>query len=394
MEKRIHKKSGNHLSLLGFGLMRLPVTEDNNKIDYDKAQKMIDYAYTHGVNYFDTAYMYHGGFSEFFAGEALSKYPRSSYFLADKLPGWEVKDGGVPRAREIFEDQLKKCKTDYFDYYLCHSLQDKDSFDRIFIQDGVLTYLQNEKAQGRIRNLGFSFHGNVAFFRYLIELCQWDFCQIQLNYLDWDNQDAKTLYRIAEENDVQLIIMEPVRGGSLVKLCDESVKILNNARSDWSTASWALRFVASLPNVMCVLSGMSDLSQVEDNIGTMTDFHALTEDDHIAIAQAVSAYNKTGTVPCTACRYCFECPKKIMIPEIFDVYNTAAAENRLPMSLGLTEEDQKERREAFLAAYDTIPEENQAHHCIHCGKCETHCPQTIEIPRKLRNIARIVESIR
>ena len=310
------------------------------------------------------------------------------------MPGWMVGEGGVPKAKEIFEDQLKKCGVDYFDFYLLHALGPKEPFDQSYVNDGVLDYLDQEKAAGRIRNLGFSFHGSVEFFEYLIKFRKWDFCQIQLNYMDWDNQNAKELYRLSVEYGVQLIIMEPVRGGSLVSLCDEAVNILKTAEPDRSIASWAIRFAASLPNVLCVLSGMSNMKQVEDNCATMTDFKPLDDNDNAVLAKAIAAYNRAGTIPCTACRYCFECPKKIQIPEIFAVYNTAAAENRLPMSLGHTDEELSAYKAAFLADYDAIPEEAQAHNCINCGKCKELCPQSIDIPRKLHEIAGLVNRIR
>ena len=395
METRLYSRTNAPVSLLGYGTMRMPLaSEDNADIDYAEGKKLIDYAYRHGVTYFDTAYMYHSGKSENFVGDALSAYPRESFYLADKLPGWMVGDGGVPKAKEIFEDQLSKCKVDYFDFYLCHSLNNQADFDKIYLDAGVLAYLDREKEAGRIRNLGFSFHGSVPFFEYLMKLRKWDFCQIQLNYMDWDNQNAKELYRLSEEYGVQLIIMEPVRGGSLVKLCDEAVDILKKAAPDRSVASWAIRFAASLPNVLCVLSGMSTLEQVEDNCATMTDFIPLSDDDKVALSEAVAAYNRSGTIPCTACRYCFECPKQIMIPEIFAVYNAAASENRLPMSVGIAPEEVKARKEAFLAAYNEIPEERQAHNCIKCGKCTEHCPQSIRIPDRLRDIAGLVNRCR
>ncbi|MGM9625942.1 MAG: aldo/keto reductase [Eubacteriales bacterium] len=395
MENRLYKRTGQNVSLLGYGTMRMPLASaDNADIDYEEGKKLIDYAYRHGVTYFDTAYMYHSGNSERFVGEALSRYPRDTFYLADKLPGWMVGDGGVTKAKEIFADQLAKCRVDYFDFYLCHSLSGREDFEKVYLKDGVLAYLDSEKAAGRIRNLGFSFHGSPVFFEYLMKLRKWDFCQIQLNYLDWDNQNAKELYRLSEEYGVQLIIMEPVRGGSLVRLCDEAIDIMKQAEPERSTASWAIRFAASLPNVLCVLSGMSAIDQVCDNCTTMTDFVPLSAQDKEVLAAAVAAYNRSGTIPCTACRYCFECPKGIMIPELFAVYNAAARENRLPMSVGIPQDEVERRKKMFLAAYDEIPADKQAEHCIRCGKCAEHCPQSIRIPDKLRDIANLAARCR
>jgi len=395
MENRIYQHTQKPVSLLGYGTMRMPLnSEDNRDINYEEGKRLIDRAYRAGVNYFDTAYMYHGGESEKFIGEALSVYPRDSFYLADKMPGWMVGDGGAEKAKEVFADQLNKCSVDYFDFYLLHALGSKEDFEKIYLHGGALAYLDGEKAAGRIRNLGFSFHGSVEFFEFLMKLRKWDFCQIQLNYMDWDNQNAKELYRLSVEYGVQLVIMEPVRGGSLVQLCDEAVNILKTAEPDRSVASWAIRFAASLPNVLCVLSGMSNMEQVEDNCATMTDFKALSDEDHATLAGAIAAYNRAGTIPCTACRYCFECPKGIQIPEIFAVYNNAASEGRLPMSLGHSEDELAAFKAAFIADYDTIPADAQAHNCVNCGKCKEVCPQAIDIPRKLREIAGLVDRIR
>lgn len=395
MENRIYSRTGKPVSLLGYGTMRMPLnSEDNKDINYEEGKALIDRAYKAGVNYFDTAYMYHGGESENFVGAALSAYPRESFYLADKMPGWMVGDGGAAKAKEIFEDQLKKCRVDYIDFYLCHALGSKEDFEKVYVNGGALAYLDSEKEAGRIRNLGFSFHGSVEFFEYLMQFRKWDFCQIQLNYMDWDNQNAKELYRLSVEYGVQLIIMEPVRGGSLVSLCDEAVEILKGAEPDRSIASWAIRFAASLPNVLCVLSGMSNMEQVDDNCATMTGFKALTDKDHATLAGAIAAYNRAGTIPCTACRYCFECPKGIQIPEIFAVYNNAAAEGRLPLSVGHTEEELAAYKAAFIADYDAIPSDAQAHNCVNCGKCKEVCPQSIDIPRKLHEIAGLVDRIR
>lgn len=394
MQTRLFGKTNESVSLLGYGMMRLPALHaDTDDIDYEKALAHIDYAYRHGVNYFDTAYMYHGGKSELFAGEALSRYPRESFYLADKMPAWMIGNGGVSRAKEIFADQLNKCRVDYFDFYLLHALSRQTEFDKIYLEDGVLAYLKEEKAKGRIRHLGFSFHGSIAFFEYLMTVNDWDFCQIQCNYLDWDKQSAKELYRIAEEHGVQLIIMEPVRGGALAKLNEAAVDILKAAEPEKSVASWAIRFVASLENVLCVLSGMSDMAQVEDNIATLTDFSPLTEQDHKTIKDALDAYAKDGVIGCTACRYCFDCPKQIMIPELFALYNAALSEERLPVSVGITEKEFSKRKEAFLSDYRAIPEGKRAEDCVKCGKCAEHCPQTIKIPERLAEIARIVSCL-
>lgn len=389
MEYTMMGKLNERVSRLGFGCMRFPTTPDG-QIDEPRAEAMLRRAYEAGVNYFDTAYFYHNRTSEAFVGKVIKQFPRDSFNLATKLPLGIIET--VEQAHEIYESQFKNLDVEYFDYYLLHAINGK-KFDWV-LENGIIDWLLEEQKKGRIRHLGFSFHDNYEAFERIITYRDWDFCQIQLNYMDWDNQNAKELYRLSVEYGVQLIIMEPVRGGSLVSLCDEAVSILKTAEPDRSVASWAIRFAASLPNVLCVLSGMSNMEQVEDNCATMTDFKALTEEDHATLAGAIAAYNRAGTIPCTACRYCFECPKGIQIPEIFAVYNNAAAENRLPLTVGHTEEEFAACKAAFIAEYDAIPAEAQAHNCVNCGKCKEVCPQSIDIPRKLREIAGMVDRIR
>ncbi len=384
MNKRPYKNSGEELSLLGFGCMRLPrLYEDKQDIDYTRGQELIDYAYAHGVNYFDTAYPYHGGESENFVGCALKKYPRETFYLADKMPSWLVKNLGD--GKRIFAEQLQKCQVAYFDFYLCHSISTLDEFVKRYEDTGVLNYLRQEKKDGRIRHLGFSFHGTPDVLEQLVDRHEWDFVQIQLNYLDWDMQNAKKEYEMLEKRGIPCTVMEPVRGGSLCNLSEESVRILKTERPDQSLASWAIRFAASLPNVITVLSGMSALDQVEDNVKTLTDFEALTQRDHAVLEQAVTAYLKAGTIPCTGCRYCMDCPAGVDIPKVFAVYNECATANHLPISFAGSESYAKNAK-LFSAAYETIPAENRAEHCVGCEKCMKHCPQHIEIPARMREI--------
>lgn len=262
METRAYRGTDDRVSLLGFGAMRLPrVSPDTQEIDFERARELIDCAYTHGVNYFDTAYRYHDGDSEPFLGRALAEYPRESYHLASKMPTWLVHS--LDEGKRIFADQLERCRTDYFDFYLCHSVgKSVEEFTDVYEKTGLLDHLRAQKAAGAIRRLGFSFHGTPEVLRELIARGGWDFVQIQLNYLDWELLDAAQQYRILEENGLPCIVMEPVRGGNLVSLCPEAVEILRAARPGASTASWAIRFAASLPNVLTVLSGMSTLEQV------------------------------------------------------------------------------------------------------------------------------------
>lgn len=391
MEKRSDQKTGQKVSLLGFGCMRLPrLYPDKQDIDYEAAQQMIDYAYENGVNYFDTAYPYHEGMSENFIGHALKKYPRESFFLTDKMPGWLIHSAAD--GERIFEEQLKKCQVDYFDYYLCHSIVTLENFEKVYEGSRLLEYLQKQKENGRIRHLGFSFHGLPDQLELLADRHKWDFAQLQLNYYDWDVQDAKRQYRILEERGIPCIVMEPVRGGSLNSLCSESVRILKQAEPDQSIASWAIRFAASQPNVLTVLSGMSTMEQVQDNVKTMTGFQPLRAGDYETLKSAVEAYLRTGTIPCTGCRYCMDCPAGVDIPKVFSIYNACASAGHLPVSFGDQSMRDKNAR-IFLAAYEDLSEENRAHHCVDCKKCMQHCPQKIHIPERMSEIARMTAGL-
>lgn len=372
MLKREYKNTGDMISVLGLGCMRFPKIEGSEKIDREEAQKIVDLAYERGVNYFDTAYRYHEGDSELFIGEALKKYPRESFHLATKMPMWMVK--APEDAPRIFEDQLSRCQVEYFDFYLCHALN-ADTFE-VMKKNGVYEYLKKEKEAGRIRHLGFSFHDSPDVLRQIVAYGEWDFTQIQLNYLDWELQDAKGQYEILTENGIPVVVMEPVRGGALASLCEESDAIFKAARPDKSVASWAVRYVASLPNVMTVLSGMSTVQQVEDNTATMMDFEPLTDEDRKVVEAALEAYRKNKTIPCTGCRYCMDCPFGVDIPGVFKAYNTFAIGGG------------KDRLRANIAA---LGEGHGPDMCKACGKCMTLCPQKIRIPDRMKEIAALLE---
>ena len=367
MLTREYKNSGDMISVLGLGCMRLPKVEGSEDIDRPKAQEIVDYAYSHGVNYFDTAYRYHAGDSELFVGEALQKYPRESFHLATKMPMWLVeKDEDVAR---IFEDQLSRCRTEYFDFYLCHAL-DKNAFQKV-LDFHVYDYLKKQKEAGRIRRLGFSFHDSPEVLQQIVDAYQWDFAQIQLNYLDWELQDAKSQYEILTRHGIPVVVMEPVRGGALASPCPESVVIFEKAAPGKTPASWAIRFAASLPNVMTVLSGMSTMEQVQDNVATMTGFQPLSEEERQVVEAALEAYRKNKTIPCTGCRYCMDCPFGVDIPGVFKAYNTCAVGGG---------------KERFRREYAALGDEHQAQNCRACGKCVSHCPQKIQIPERMKDI--------
>lgn len=393
MELRLDKKAGNRISLLGFGCMRLPLrSEKPDDIDADQGQAMVDYAYAHGVNYYDTAYPYHEGKAEGFIGRALKKYPRESFFLADKMPGWKVRS--QDDAKKIFALQLDRCGVEYFDYYLCHAIGQSDTdYTKPYEATGAIDYLDALKAQGAIRRLGFSFHGTPERLERLLARRDWDFVQLQINYLDWDMQQSRTLYEMVTQRDIPCIVMEPVRGGALATLCDESVRLLREADPARSPASWAMRFAASLPNVLTVLSGMSNPEQVRDNVATMTGFTPLTAADQAVIDQAAAAYRATGVIGCTACRYCMDCPSGVDIPEVFGTYNRCATTLGLPVFVDLMHHVNKDSQ-AFVQAYDALPEAVRAEHCTECGQCVERCPQHIDIPERMRFISGLIKQLR
>jgi predicted aldo/keto reductase-like oxidoreductase len=387
MERRIYKKTGESVSLLGFGMMRLPKPDpDKPDIDYELGQKMVDHAIARGINYFDTAYGYHDGKSEPFTGHALSKYKRDSFYLATKMPTWELKD--PESAPRLLQTQLDRLKVDYIDFYLCHALSSFEDYTAKYEGLGAIDYLEKQKARGVIRKLGFSFHGEIADLEKMTERREWDFVQIQANYLDWDTQNAKGLYEILEQKGIPCIIMEPVRGGMLATLCEESLRILKDAEPGQSPASWAIRFAATLPNVFTVLSGMSTMEQLEDNINTLEHFKPLAERDYGILQKALAAFLDTGAIPCTGCRYCMDCPSGVDIPGVFAVYNKCAAAHQLPLSFGDRETIRKSAK-FFTAAYREIPVKNRAHNCTGCKACMDHCPQSIKIPDQMKGIARM-----
>lgn len=373
---RNYKDTDDKVSLLGFGLMRLPkIDPEKSDIDKEKAQEMIDYAYSHGINYFDTAYPYHEGKSELFVGEAMKKYPRESFHLASKMPVWLVEK--PEDTLKYFEEQLNKCQVEYFDYYLCHAL----NHDRLEIikKNHIFETLQKEKEAGRIKHLGFSFHGTIEMLEEIVNAYDWDFAQIQLNYYDWDMQNAKRQYEILEEHGLPVVVMEPVRGGALHTLCPEGVEMLKKADPNATPASWALRFAASLPNVLVVLSGMTTMEHMKDNVATVDDFKPLTESERELLFKVADVYKQSKTVPCTGCRYCMDCPAGVDIPAVFKIYNQYCV---------------TENKAQFLADYEALGDSKQAHHCVACRKCCSQCPQSIDIPTRMEDVKALYKKLK
>lgn len=389
--RRAYKGEADKVSLLGFGAMRFPTIE-GDMIEEVSSEKMLDYAYQHGVNYFDTAYIYHRGASEGFLGGVLKKYPRESFYLADKMPTWEIQS--LDKAKEVFKIQLERCDVEYFDYYLLHSLGNEEEYNMVYKSLGVLDYLKEEKAAGRIRNLGFSFHGDNALFDKLLDEYDWDFVQIQLNYYDWDEADAKYLYNRLEERGIPCIVMEPIRGGMLAKLNPDAEAVLKGANPDKSVASWALRYVASLPGVLTVLSGMTAMEHVVDNVETLsTSFKPLDENERAALAKALDIFLKTKPIRCTGCRYCMPCKRGVDIPRIFKTYNSCVNGSNIPERGSQTPEEFERRKKIFLERYELIAEDERADACVHCRKCEKMCPQRLPISEEMKRIADLVASL-
>ena len=374
--KKIYAKTNQKVSLLGFGCMRFPVINgEDNRIDYNRSFEMIDQAYKNGVNYFDTAYGYHGGESEKFVGTALKKYPRESFFLASKMPPWFVKEKAD--LERIFNEQLERCQVEYFDFYLEHSLND-ENYDKL---EGFDTYnfLLEKKKKGKIRNLGFSFHGSLSCLERITSDHEWDFCQLQYNYLDAEISNTLKEYEIIKKHNLPLIVMEPVRGGALANLCDEANAILKAERPDESIASWAIRFAASNESILTVLSGMSDENQVRDNIKTMSDFEPISESDKTALDKAVKIFKEYFTVPCTKCRYCTkDCPQGIDIPEMLNIWGRYRLEKRT---------------EDYINRYHKVDESARAKNCISCHLCESFCPQNIKIVDIMDSIKEINDEL-
>jgi predicted aldo/keto reductase-like oxidoreductase len=335
---------------------------------------MVDYAIAHGVNYFDTAYLYHDGKSETFIGEALSKYPRELFNLATKMPLYDYANEINMDADRIFQEQLTKCKVTYFDFYLIHNMNENSihMVEKYHIYD----LLKEKQRQGYIRHLGFSFHGKPEFLIEAVNNYDWDFVQIQLNYMDWDLQNAKLQYQILKDKNIPITVMEPVRGGMLATLCKESIEIFKDANKDVSIASWALRYSASFPEVLTVLSGMSTISQVQDNTKTFEHFKPLNKQEYSIIDKALSVYRKSSIIPCTTCRYCMDCPRGVDIPGVIGIYNNY---NQLG-------KDKRTSIQDFLVRYLILGADKQAHLGIRCNQCLRRCPQHIDIPYWMKTI--------
>lgn len=367
---------GRSLSRLGFGAMRLPCVDgDDATPDQAAVDEMVDYALEQGVNYFDTAWGYHGGQSEVVLGRALARHPRDSYYLADKFPGYDLSN--MDKVAEIFERQLEKTGAGYFDFYLIHNVCEMNIDEYLNPAHGIMDYLLAQKEAGRIRHLGFSAHGAIPCMERFLDAYGKDmeFCQIQLNFLDWEFQDARGKVELLTRWGLPVWVMEPVRGGKLAKIGDDQVARLRELRPDESTVAWAFRFVQDIPEVVVTLSGMSDFDQLRENVATFSEERPLDEEERAALQEVVDAMLGRGTVPCTACHYCTShCPMGLDIPKLLEMYNEAIVTGG---------------RGGFIPSMfvGTLPEDKRPSACIGCGSCAAVCPQQIDIPGTLAEFA-------
>ena len=359
------------LSALGMGAMRLPVIGgDDAKIDEEAAKKMIAYAMEKGINYYDTAWGYHGGHSEVILGRALRPYPRESYYLADKFPGYDLSN--MDKVKPIFEEQLLRCGVDYFDFYLFHNVCEMNIDAYLNEEYGIFPYLVGQKKAGRIRHLGFSAHGSTEVMERFLKAYgdQMEFCQIQLNYLDWKLQDAKAKVELLNAYHMPVWVMEPLRGGRLAQLSEENTEKLKTLRPEEEIPAWAFRFLQSVPGVTVVLSGMSNMEQMEKNIHTYEEDKPLSEGEQKVLAEVTDSM--LDTLPCTACRYCVtHCPKGLDIPTLLSMYNEMRFANNIIVQM----------------AADALEEEKRPAACIGCKSCEAVCPQMLQISHAMKDFA-------
>lgn len=405
MTYRTNPKTQDRVSLLGYGMMRLPNIPSpdgtSSTIDQEAVNELVDYAIAHGVNYFDTSPVYMQGGSEKATGIALKRYPRDKYFVATKLSNFSnyTRENSITMYRKSFEN----LQVDTIDYYLLHSIGNGgiETFRARYIENGMLDYLVEERKAGRIRNLGFSFHGTQAVFDEVLamhETVHWDFVQIQLNYVDWrhasgNNVNAEYLYAELEKRHIPAIIMEPLLGGRLSNVPDHIAATLKQQAPESSVASWAFRFAGYHADVLTVLSGMTYMEHLQDNLRTYSPLDTLTEADLEFLEETAQLMLRYPTIPCNDCKYCMPCPYGLDIPAILLHYNKCINEGNVPASS--QDENYRKARRAFLIGYDrSVPKLRQANHCIGCGQCVSHCPQSINIPKELHRIDRFVEELK
>ncbi|MDR2352096.1 MAG: aldo/keto reductase [Deltaproteobacteria bacterium] len=408
--RRTNPKNGDKISLLGFGCMRFPLMSSaenfySAQVDETASIRMLDRAFESGVNFFDTAYIYHSGMSEVIMGKALKRHNRAEYFISTKMP--TLLKPTLEQAKKIFSEQLERCQTDYFDYYLLHGVTSTQTIKQVYEESGVLEYLLQEKSAGRIRNLGFSFHGDKECLEYLLsQPIDWDIALVQLNYHDllreyrppnWLTAQLAVpappnwiLERMSQTN-IPLMVMEPLLGKRLSKLTRKALAILQADQPDVSAASWAFRYVASIPNVAVVLSGMTLMEHLEDNIKTFSPLNPITAREITVLQRALDFFVNPFIISCTACGYCMPCPSGVDIPAVFSHYNDCIDNEIIPK--GALDADSERAREAYLVEYHrSVPELRQAERCTGCNKCVPKCPQMIPVSTEIARLAKYSEA--
>lgn len=362
------------LSRLGMGNMRLPIQAGgpDSAIDMKKGQEIIDYAMANGINYYDTAYVYHGGASERFLGEVLVKrYPREQFYIATKF-----NIGANPDYKAVFAEQLERLQTDYIDFYLIHAVMEQNC--RQYLDSGCIEYFLEKQKEGKIKYLGFSSHADLENLKLFASHHQWDFAQIQMNYYDWMYGSTEKEYEILEEKNIPIMVMEPCRGGRLASLTPETEKELKAQQKDWSIASWAFRFVEKHPQIQVVLSGMGNMEQIIDNVATFSDDYVMTEKDEKVLLDVCKKFHSQVIIPCTACRYCCEgCPAQINIPVYLDLYNRYKLQGEWVLTQG-----------------ENIDSKGTPQDCIGCGACTDHCPQGIDVPAVMEEFAEVFRNLK
>lgn len=421
MTYRTNPNTGDKVSILGYGMMRLPVEgggtfrdHPDANIDQEMVNQQIDYALEHGVNYFDTSPAYCKGLSEHATGIALARHPRNSYYIATKLSNFSPSTWSREASINMFENSLKELQTDYVDYLLLHSIggttKDLDShqlFDTRYMDNGILDWLVEQKNTGRIRNLGFSYHGDVEIFDMLLRWhdegrYHWDFVQIQMNYVDWHyadeyntrNTDASYLYNELHRRGIPVVIMEPLLGGRLADQPDYIVKQMKEREPETPVARWAFRYAGTQEGVLVVLSGMTYMEHLVQNVATYSPLRPITPEEDEFLMKIAEEMMELKIVPCTACNYCMPCPYGLNIPAIFGYYNKSITDGAMPAG-NREAKEYWEARKRFLIGYDrNIPALRQASHCIGCGHCKPECPQGIDIPTELHRIDDYVEQLK
>lgn len=406
MTYRTNPTTGDKVSLLGYGCMRWPMLPDGKEVDQNGVNRLVDYAIEHGVNYFDTSPVYCEGKSEHIIGLALKRHPRDKFYIATKMSNFAPSTRSREASIAMYLNSFKELQVDYIDYYLLHGvgLENRGPLRERFFDNGILDFLLEEREAGRIRNLGFSYHGDVRIFDWLLsqhDRYQWNFVQIQLNYLDWNhakeinprNTNAEYLYDELVKRNIPAVIMEPLLGGRLSKVHDHIVARFKQREPEFSVASWAFRFAGSLPGVLTALSGMNYMEHLQDNLRTYSPLKPLTREEQQFLSDTADLMMQYPTVPCNDCKYCMPCPYGIDIPAILVHYNKCVNEGNLPESRQA--ENYRKARRAFLVGYDrSVPKLRQASHCIGCNQCSSNCPQSIDIPKELHRIDSFVEQLK